>query len=244
VALYHSPVLPALLLSTSSFILLPSFLALYIQKSKHLLYKYYSANIQKDREINHRIKNQLAILKSIINLKTNTNKGENDNIVMELQSIIDSFILVYDKLLYSENIHSINLYNYLSGLFEEYDKSLPLNIIFHQKNKEILIPSEESVQLGICFAELITNSLKHTSTKNLKINIQISTDTTNLIFQYYDSGSETKDYNSIQSSGFGKSIINMIIETKFEGEIEEDYSNGYCLTAKIPLHLIVDSKKQ
>jgi two-component sensor histidine kinase len=227
------------ILSSIMFIILPSIFSFYIFRSKQLLYKYYNSNFNKNREINHRIKNQLNILSSMIGLKNATNIEINNTDKSGLQTIIDSFISVYDLLLISENVHSVNLFNYMEDLLTKFSISLPLETQLMQKNREICISSEKIIHFGMICAELITNSLKFAETEDLVVTVKIDTVSSHLVFQYSDSG-EQKPIQ-ISTTGFGQSIIKMIVEENLGGKSEIDYTKEYSFTASIPLSTILIS---
>ena len=227
------------ILSSVMFIILPSIFSFYIFRSKQLLYKYYKSNLQKDREINHRIKNHLTILKSMLNLESSCNEYQSETTDIDLQAILDSFISVYDQLSHSENVQRVNLYSYLTDLLTQYKSSLPLNFNLVQNNRKIYISSDNIIHFGMVCSELIANSLKHADTENLIITLKIDTTPTDLIFQYSDSGKPKQDIQQLNEPGFGQSIIKMIIESTLEGKSEIDYTNGFTFTASIPLSAIM-----
>ena len=241
VTLNHPAWISRFMLSSVLFIMLPSIFSFYIFRSKQLLYKYYYSNLNKDREINHRIKNHLTILRSMLYLKSSCTEYKSETTDIDLEVILDSFVSVYDKLTYSENVHIMKLYDYLEDLFKQYESSLPLSINLVQENKEIYITSDQIIHFGMIFAELIANSLKHADTENLIVTLKIDITSTELIFQYSDSGKQK--HKQLKEPGFGQSIISIIIKNNLEGKSEIDDRNGFRFTASIPLSTILSSEK-
>ena len=68
-------------------------------------------------EINHRVKNNMQIISSLINLQLESNKDENSrNSLLATENRIASMALVHDNLYDTEFIPSINMESYIGSL--------------------------------------------------------------------------------------------------------------------------------
>lgn len=117
------------------------------------------------REIHHRVKNNLAVISSLLYLQSQktTNKQVLDSLT-ESQLRVKSMVLVHEKLYRSKDLSSINYSEYIeslaSSLFRTYEFdskriSLEINV------KEIYLDTDSASSVGLIINELISNSIKH-----------------------------------------------------------------------------------
>ncbi|MFI5144591.1 MAG: PAS domain S-box protein [Ignavibacteria bacterium] len=117
------------------------------------------------REIHHRVKNNLAVISSLLYLQSQktTNKQVLDSLT-ESQLRVKSMVLVHEKLYRSKDLSSINYSEYIesltSSLFRTYEFdskriSLEMNV------KEIYLDTDSASSVGLIINELISNSIKH-----------------------------------------------------------------------------------
>lgn len=117
------------------------------------------------KEIHHRVKNNLQITSSLLNLQSDyIHDPESKELFIEGQNRIRSMALIHEKLYKAKDLSNIN--------FSEYIKSLAslLSRTYYDHSKKIKIDIDESdinlsintaVPCGLICNELITNSLKH-----------------------------------------------------------------------------------
>ena len=120
------------------------------------------------RELHHRVKNNLQIILSLINLQSNGIKDKQDlEIFRESQSRVKSMAIIHEKLYQSADFASVN--------FDEYIKSLVSYLISYYSNdlieveidveKDLVLNMDTAVPCGLIINELVTNSIKHAFTK-------------------------------------------------------------------------------
>lgn len=127
-------------------------------------------------EVFHRVKNNLNIVTSLLNLKKNiSNSPDVQDALEDCRNRIFSMSLVHQNLINTENIMGLNFKNYIEKLIAEIGKS------FGEKNKIEIILEVENVNLelsnaitcGLILNELITNSYKYARSEDKKLQIQI-----------------------------------------------------------------------
>jgi PAS domain S-box-containing protein len=111
-------------------------------------------------ELNHRVKNNLAMVKSLIGLKSADLGGRVD--LSDLQRQVESIERVHEKLAGSDNITYIDFRTYLTELLEPIfspftDDSIHLDI----EIEETRLRTRTAVPLGLLVNEIATNALKH-----------------------------------------------------------------------------------
>jgi len=118
---------------------------------------------QKDylmKELNHRVKNNLLMISSLIGLKNSALEGLVD--LSDLQHQIDAIRIVHEKLYQTEDITSINVREYsedlLSTLFSTFAAG---RIRVENDIDNIVLPTKLCISLGLIINEIATNAVKH-----------------------------------------------------------------------------------
>lgn len=117
------------------------------------------------KEIHHRVKNNLQIISSLLNMQT---QGIEDEKVLETiregQSRVQAMSLIHQSLYQSENIDSVNVENYLKDLINylaSVYKSNNKKINVYLETKNIQFDFDTAIPLGLIVNELVTNAYKH-----------------------------------------------------------------------------------
>ena len=183
------------------------------------------------KEIHHRVKNNLQIIMSLLNIQAS--KGEDisiENFLEKAQSRIASMSLIHQSLYENETLDSIDFNVYINQLainlihlFDLEDKKIQIEITA----KEIYLDLQTSISLGLILNELFTNALKYAFTdfKNAKITVSIETDDNeefNLIFS--DNGNGYLEKNNSKKS-LGLELIELLA-LQLGGSIEKQSSKG------------------
>lgn len=141
-------------------------------------------------ESNHRIKNNLQLIISLIGRKIFKSKKSNPEL-LEIADKIKSIAALHQHLYINDSKEKIAIGNYLKSIqnimkSSLIDDGIQLNI----EIKEFEIDIEKAVYLGLLVTELITNSLKYAflnkSEKLISITLYQSND--RVYFHYKDSG--------------------------------------------------------
>jgi PAS domain S-box-containing protein len=184
------------------------------------------------KEVHHRVKNNLQLLLSLSRLKNKNGKIE----TQEIEDSINSIAIAYEAIYKSENLDKISISSYLKQILSPIvtAQNLYYNIesIEHEENIDFLVP------IGLIITELANNSLKHAriSSKELKVEINITKEHETLFINYCDNG---KGYgeklNSFrESNSFGLDIIEGLAE-QLNGSIKIFDKGGACAELKINL---------
>lgn len=128
-------------------------------------------------EVFHRVKNNMNIITSLLNLKKNmSSSAEVQNALEDCRSRVFAMALVH------ENIFNNN--NNIIGLnFKGYIKNLITEIVYSQSDKgkvDIVLETEDvnlelsnAISCGLILNELITNSFKYAQSETKKLQIQV-----------------------------------------------------------------------
>jgi PAS domain S-box-containing protein len=115
------------------------------------------------KEIHHRVKNNLQVISSLLNLQA---VGVKDERILELlresQNRIRSMALIHERLYQSENLAGINFGEYLRSLvgFLARSYNIPhVEVRIHVKS--ISLPVNTAIPCGLIVNELVSNALKY-----------------------------------------------------------------------------------
>ncbi len=179
------------------------------------------------QEIHHRVKNNLQIVISLLNLQSKDIKDERIvKMFMESQNRINSMALVHEKIYFTKDLANIRLREYINDLSSDLFKSYNLNtsrVGFKSQIEDISIGIDTSIPCGLIINELLSNSLKHAFPKERKGEIRLEIHTKKdgeieMIFRDNGVGiPKTFDYR--KSSSFGFRLIVDLVEYKLMGII-------------------------
>lgn len=178
-------------------------------------------------EIHHRVKNNLQIIISFLNLQSyKIEDKEQRELFAEAKNRIISMSRIHEMLYLSDSFNSLDLNSYLKTLMHDLVQSyaikedirLETNVEKHEFNIDTLIP------LGILLNELFSNSIKHAfklppRQKNMiKVSI-IQGNNHQYLLRYYDNGVGFNPEKIDTENSLGWSIIQSLVE-QLEGEIK------------------------
>jgi PAS domain S-box-containing protein len=131
------------------------------------------------KEIHHRVKNNLQVISSLLNLQANIIQDEQlKRLYADSQNRIKAMAAIHELLYKSDNFSRIDYAQYIHRLV--HDLLFSLHGEKHEIDVELDLPPhlldlDTAVPLGLMVNEIITNSLKHGIQKNVagKIYIQM-----------------------------------------------------------------------
>lgn len=179
------------------------------------------------REVHHRVKNNLQVILSLLNLQASYIKDEESlSMFKSSQDRVQSMAMLHEKLYKSNNLAEINLKDYIkdlvSTLFKTYNISSGISL--HLKIKNIILDLGISISLGLIINELITNALKHAfkGREKGKIFVEIYKieEKGQLILIVKDDGVGIPEVNGFtEKKSFGLELVNTLI-TQYNGSLE------------------------
>jgi PAS domain S-box-containing protein len=117
------------------------------------------------KEIHHRVKNNLQIISSLLELQSDSITDEDSRrFISESQNRIRSMALVHEKLYHAESFASISFGDYIDSLTRYLFSTLvsdPEQILFTVDAGDFLLGIDEAIPCGLIVNELVSNSLKH-----------------------------------------------------------------------------------
>lgn len=116
------------------------------------------------REIHHRIKNNLSIIFSILQLHKSDTKTSTKEILEACQNKIMSISMIHEKLYKSEDLGKIRMDSYLQNLINELvgaysSKHVDVRVQLNLEPFELKV--DQAIPCGLVLSEVITNVYKH-----------------------------------------------------------------------------------
>ena len=192
-------------------------------------------------EIQHRVKNNLAIITGLLNLQTEKAPCDESRLLMiESRNRVMSIAMVHERLYKKDNLSKINLKQYLSELVQELVKSFPINskqIQIEEELQKIELEITKAVPIGLIVNEALTNSLKHAFNSvnekpTITIKMQLIYDRIQICIA--DNGVGFTDINSRKDSALGLSLIESLCD-QIDAEVVFKNEIGACVSIVFPV---------
>lgn len=117
------------------------------------------------REIHHRVKNNLAVVNSLLRLQSRDAKDPfHREMFEEAQARIRSLALAHERLCQSENLAYVNMNEYLRSLLDHLvfsERPVGSKIAVNQHVENVQLELDSAVPLGFLVNELVSNAAKH-----------------------------------------------------------------------------------
>lgn len=190
-------------------------------------------------ELNHRVKNNMAIIVSLLNLKRESSESfETKEALNECRNRVMSMALVHQKMYQSESKNDIGIKPYIKDLVEEIINSLQIKkeVQIHTHIEDVKLNIATAIPLGLILNELITNSFKHAfhdiTKPEIKINL-LHTAQGMIKLTVKDNGKGFADSHNPKPESLGLILINSLCE-QIDGTHFFEYNKGLEFSVLFP----------
>jgi PAS domain S-box-containing protein len=184
------------------------------------------------KEVHHRVKNNLQIISSIINLQSTFVKDESSqDMLKDIQNRIKTMSFIHESLYQTKDFSSINFAEYVQNLAQNlthsyrlYDKKIEIKVIA----KPIFLNLDQSIPCGLIINELVTNAFKYAfKNKNEgEINISITQQNQTVFVIVEDNGlGFPKEIDFKNTESLGLQLVVTLTE-QLSGKIELETKKG------------------
>ena len=170
------------------------------------------------REIHHRVKNNLQIVASLLNLQSSSIRDTPYAIFFdECRSRIMSMAHVHEQLYKYDNLHNINFDKYLASFIKDIQNSFDFESISVKIDincTNVILPIDQAIPLGLMINEFLLNSYKHAfvNTEDPHINISITQASDQYTLIYKDNGKGYEDEGNLRLvPGLGLDLVNSLV---------------------------------
>ncbi len=163
------------------------------------------------KEIQHRIKNNLSVVDSLINLQLLQNSSADpQEVLTNAQNRIRSISLLYDLLYSNTDFLDLTLSTYIDKLCNQLEQSLGFksrNIKVVKQLDDVTIAKDSFINIGLIINELFTNANKHGFTdKGGTIYISM-TKKDKLKLEIYHTGNQLELAHIENTNGLGMQLV-------------------------------------
>ncbi len=199
--------------------------------------------IEKDillKEIHHRVKNNMQIISSLLNLQMDGIKDEHQKIaLLDCQSRIYSMALVHERIYKSETFERVDFAEYievLANMLLHSHAAERAGIKLELKLESVYISLEKAVSCGLIVNELITNGIRHAFSGKERgtLMITLRSQGEKLLLQVADDGKGLPDgFDPTEQGTLGLRLVHMLVH-QIKGTLEIVSGNGACFRVLFP----------
>ena len=183
------------------------------------------------KETHHRVKNNLQIVSSLLNLQSKYIKDEEAREKLkESQNRVKAMALIHEKLYQSVNLAGINFAEYIKSLLNDllYSYRTNPNVKLTIDVGDVLADIDKAIPCGLIVNELVLNSLKYAFPEGEggEIRIALSSDNNSCRLMISNNGvpfPEDLDFRNVKSLGLQLACA---LVDQLKGTIELDRSGG------------------
>jgi two-component sensor histidine kinase len=163
-------------------------------------------------EVFHRVKNNMNIITSLLNLKKDiSNSTEVKEALEDCRNRVFSMALVHQTIFNNNNITELNFKNYIEKLSKEIKHALANNrtVDINLRVDEAYLDLSIAIPCGLIINEILTNSFKYAFNEDgiLKIDIILISKNNEIEITIKDNGSGLPENFKIESSSLGIGLV-------------------------------------
>ena len=178
------------------------------------------------RELNHRVKNNMQTIISLIRLQNDEIEDVKINMLLStIQNRISAMSHLHELLYRKDTITFVNAYEYFERIVNEIQQSFEYDIEV-EYDTNCTLNAESAIYCGLIINELLTNSFKHafSEKKSGFIKIDFFKDDNEYFLIYSDNG---KGYNpDIKKESLGLVLIETLTKKQLKAQLDINSTNG------------------
>lgn len=177
------------------------------------------------RELNHRVKNNMQMIVSLIRLQLDEIEEEKlRSVLITVQNRVNAMSHLHELLYKQDNFSHINTYEYFETIIHELEDSYSIDATINLKVTTNL-KMEEAIYCGLILNELITNSFKYAFVgREGTIDIKLFKDCETFILEVHDNGIGYEINNDRNSLGL--TLVETLSTQQLDGSFEIYSNNG------------------
>lgn len=179
------------------------------------------------REIHHRVKNNLQVVSSLLNLQGRRLKeGEAMGFLKESQRRIRSMALVHEKLYQSKDLARIDMSGYVGSLAQHLflaSRVDPAQVRFRPEIRDVALDINTAMPCGLLISELVSNALKHAfpgnRTGTIAVELRPEGESSYLLVVRDDGAGMPAGLDFRRTDSLGMQLVLLLVE-QLDGTIE------------------------
>ena len=205
-----------------------------------------ASNQQKDillKEIHHRIKNNLSLISSLINLQSyRTEEPAIHEMLEQLRGKILSISMVHEKLYRSTDFQNVSLHEYIRDLLLTLESTAGVTEVHTQVDigEQVVLSTNTLIPVGLILAELFTNSTKYVQPPEgepIRFSVHGFQEGSTVTLRVRDNGpglpGHSKDTQIDPEEGLGLTLVQNLVE-QIDGTLELKEPPGFHMKLEFP----------
>jgi PAS domain S-box-containing protein len=186
------------------------------------------------KEIHHRVKNNMQIISSLINLQSSRiDDKKTAKVLQSSQNRIKSMAIIHEKLYQSKDFTNVDLSQYVQSLTDHLLNTYGVNkekIRFHTDIKDIYLDINRAIPCGLIINELLTNSIKHAFPDGdggqIKIAIRNQKNQQKELVVSDNGKGMPEDLDIRSTQSLGLTLVKILAEEQLQGSLRLEKSKG------------------
>ncbi len=183
------------------------------------------------KELNHRVKNNLQVVSSLLNLQANAVRDQGaKSAILESKNRLLSMILIHQRIYHHENATQIFMPDYLRELSESIMYSFRGNFdegLLSYQIDPVWLTVDKAIPVGLIANELITNCFKHTinTKEDGKIEVKLLATDNGYFLSVCDNGDGF--VGELSKKSFGLELVRSLVK-QLDGNCNVVSKEGTC----------------
>jgi PAS domain S-box-containing protein len=195
------------------------------------------------KEVHHRVKNNLQVISSILNLQSSYVKDKKTlEILRESQNRIKSMSFIHESLYQTKDFSNINFTEYVTNLsnnlvhsYQSFEEQVNLDL----KIQDVFLNLDLAIPCGLIINEILSNALKYAFPKNNKgkINIRLTHRKQVITLVIQDNGVGLPahiDYNNTESLGL-QLVVTLVDQLGGTIKLDRTIGTKFTIVFKNPI---------
>ncbi len=184
------------------------------------------------QEVHHRVKNNLQVIASLIDLQLDKHLEDfSCEVLTECKNRVTAMALVHEKLYQSDALEPANLKEYVGGLIDNISESYSsVRVKVAIEVDAFALDMDRTIHLGLIINELVTNAYKHAFTKikhpALEVKLKKKKNRVELSIKDNGAGMSTRKINlGTDDTKLGINLVHMLTR-QLKGNVTFVYEPG------------------
>jgi PAS domain S-box-containing protein len=194
------------------------------------------------QEIHHRVKNNLQVISSLINMQVRQLEDSSSRDALEeCQTRVQAIALIHEKLYQSKDYSRVPFSDYAKSLASNVFATTgisPAAISLQLDMEEVALGVDKAIPCGLILNELITNALKHAFPPPARGTVRVelrSEGDRRIVFSVSDDGvGMSEKFDLKDSHSLGLSLVYTLVE-QLEGQVEIRRDRGTTFQITFPM---------
>jgi two-component sensor histidine kinase len=168
---------------------------------------------QKDQlinEVNHRVKNNLQIILSLLNLNVRFYSSDPMEVINDTKSRLNYMSVLHEKIYKSTSFTEVDIEDYLPDLINSLINMHNSNIVVNNNISSFMLDLDIAIPIGLIVTEIVNNTIKfsfpNNESGNLYVNFNVE-DTLGILDLYDDGVGLPDSFDFESSTGLGMTVI-------------------------------------